>query len=300
MMSSSHQSLSLTMCQHCKSSNGLKKCSCGKVAYCKKSCQQEDWSRHKQDCPMVVVKGVENKGTGLVAIRNIPAGKIVLKEFPLFAFITDNTSPLVPLTAFNTFKKTNTEEVNDYMELFAPERVLADNDCPDLDYVKFCNIFAANAIAVGKIFHNGCKKEKLTGVNKLFSRINHSCKPTTVVDWEIDSSMIEVRALRNIGKGEELTGNYLGELAGVRKERMKVLERNWFFQCQCEVCSLVGWERRINNNTRKFILTQLDQLDPDQADKNNLADMLRDYLEVVAACYTIETEAMVELSLIHI
>jgi SET domain-containing protein len=50
-----------------------------------------------------------------------------------------------------------------------------------------------------------------------FSRINHSCNPlNTVVEWEKESHRIEVRAVRMIKKGEELTGNYLEDLVGTR------------------------------------------------------------------------------------
>ena len=76
MMTSS--TMSLTMCQRntCRSVTSLRHCSCGQVAYCTKSYQLVDWARHKQDCPMVVVRKVKDRGKGLVAVRNISAGTI--------------------------------------------------------------------------------------------------------------------------------------------------------------------------------------------------------------------------------
>merc|ERR1719318_1536262 len=169
-------------------------------------------------------------------------------------------------------------------------------DCPD--YLKFCRIFAANGITIGKIVHSSVDEDHPTGVYKHFSRINHSCNPNTVVEWEEESLRMEVRAVRRIKKGEELTGNYMGDLVGTRKERLAMLEMNWYFKCGCEVCSLTGKERKMNDKVRKFIVRQLERLDPGMIHKNNLSTMLGDYLEVLVACYTIETEAMVELPML--
>ena len=291
-----------TKCSNCMSSKSLKKCSCGKVAYCCKSCQLEDWSSHKAACPIVVVKEVKNKGKGLVALRKITAGRTIFKENPLIACIRDEDSSLVPVTEFCTFKKTKTEELKYFMELFDPDKLdpmlTGSLDCQDPDYIKFCNIFAANAITIGEISQNSLGMNQIAGVYKQFSRINHSCNPNTVVDWESDALEMEVRAIRNIEKGEELTGNYMGELGGTRKERMSMLEKNWFFLCQCEVCNLTGLESEVNDKTREFILKELDRLDPELVNKKNLSRMMSDYLEVLAACYTIETESMVELPML--
>ena len=90
----------------------------------------------------------------------------------------------------------------------------------------------------------------------------------------------------------------MGDLVGTRKERLAMLEMNWYFQCGCEVCSLTGKERKMNDKVRKFIVRQLEKLDPGLIRKNNLSTMLSEYIEVLAACYTIETEAMVELPML--
>jgi len=302
MMLSSTTTISRAMCKNCRSSNSLKRCFCGKVAYCSKACQQEDWAQHKEECPIVVVKKVENKGKGLVAVRKILAGRIIFKENPLIASIRDKDSSLIPVSVYSTFKKTKTEEMKYFMDLFDPDQLdpmlTGSLDCQDPDYIKFCNIFAANAITIGEISQNSLGIDQIAGVYKQFSRINHSCNPNTVVDWASETLEMEVRAVRNIERGEELTGNYMGELGGARKERMARLEKNWFFQCQCEVCNLLGLEREANDKTRKFILKELDRLDPELVNKKNLPRMLSDYLEVLAACYTIEMESMVELPML--
>ena len=60
-----------------------------------------------------------------------------------------------------------------------------------------------------RIIANNCIKvdEKHFGVFHLISRINHSCWPNCVDSKE--KEVKEVTALRNIGKGEEITMSYL-------------------------------------------------------------------------------------------
>ena len=45
-----------------------------------------------------------------------------------------------------------------------------------------------------------------------------------MVEWEKESLRMEVRAVRMVKKEEELTGNYLGDIVGIRKERLAMLE----------------------------------------------------------------------------
>ena len=184
--------MSLTMCQSstCRSVTSLRVCPCGQVAYCTKSCQLEDWARHKKDCPMVVLREVEDRGKGLVAVRNISAGTIIIKEDPLIACKMVKKLSLVPLAEFEEFKKTKPVEMEELMKLHDPQNLdpmMTDNlDCPD--YLRFCRIFAANGITIGKIVHSSVDLEHLTGVYKHFSRINHFCNPlNTVVEWEKES-----------------------------------------------------------------------------------------------------------------
>ena len=56
----------------------------------------------------------------------------------------------------------------------------------------------------------------------------------------------------------------------------------------------------MNDKVRKFIVRQLEKLDPGLIYKTNLSTMLllSEYLELLAACCTIETEAMVELPML--
>jgi len=57
----------------------LSKCSkCHSVTYCSQECQEEDWSRHSDNCISVMVKEYGEKGNGLVASKDIKMGEQIL------------------------------------------------------------------------------------------------------------------------------------------------------------------------------------------------------------------------------
>ena len=67
-------------------------------------------------------------------------------------------------------------------------------------------------------------------LDPLVATINHSCDPNTIVFSE--SSTIEVRSLRPIGKDEEITIEYCDGIMGYDL-RQKALRSDWFFDCKC-------------------------------------------------------------------
>ena len=293
MMSTFTNSLSLSICHTCSSVSSLRLCSCGQVAYCTKSCQQKDWTRHKQDCPMVVIREIEGKGKGLVAIRNISPGTVIFTEEPLVAFKTED----LPWVEFQQFKKMKLGRFQEFMELYDPMQMDSTlSECPDPEYDKFCRIVGANGIS--------SDDKELNGVYGLFSRINHSCIPNVSVEWVLLE--MEVRAVRTVRKGEELVFNYVGVLGlgGTWKDRNDLLQRNWYFDCKCQVCSLTGKEREMNDQARKLIVSQMEKIEKKTKDatKKNLnpkvylSTTLSDLLETLAACY--ENQVIFELPML--
>lgn len=65
-------------------------------------------------------------------------------------------------------------------------------------------------------------------------RINHSCCPNASLDWDLEMGCMEVKALRDLVGGEEVTVSYIDCDAGleVRRERLK----SWNFVCVCVRC----------------------------------------------------------------
>ena len=90
-----------------------------------------------------------------------------------------------------------------------------------------------------------------TALYKDISRINHSCAPNCVWSWKKENlARQEVRACREINKGEEILASYINDVETMSQEdRVKKLE-NWGFACNCQVCSKTGKELESNDKVR--------------------------------------------------
>ncbi|CDI83488.1 hypothetical protein, conserved [Eimeria acervulina] len=62
------------------------------------------------------------------------------------------------------------------------------------------------------------------GLFRLGSMTNHSCWPNAEADFPLDSAALEVRALRPIGRGEEVTVSYIDEALSLHQRRQTLQE----------------------------------------------------------------------------
>ena len=176
-------SLSCSVCGPC---TNVSQCICGQVAYCGEICRIQDWERHGQDCPIVVVREVDVKGKGLVATRDILPGTVIFTEDPLLVI---ERATVVTRDEFIKFQMMDEILKNDFMSLSDPLGLEMDErwiDKLDLDgseeqdLVKFWRIFSVNSVAIGVKESSWLQDQSktdnyLSGVYKQFSRINHSC-----------------------------------------------------------------------------------------------------------------------------
>ncbi|KAI0042507.1 SET domain-containing protein [Auriscalpium vulgare] len=89
-----------------------------------------------------------------------------------------------------------------------------------------------------------------SGIFNDISRINHSCMPNAMYYWIPESLTGEVRALRRIAPGEEITISYL-ELSASYEERREDLRERYGFACTCTSCSLPLEERFVDDSIRE-------------------------------------------------
>lgn len=72
-------------------------------------------------------------------------------------------------------------------------------------------------------------------VDGLLCHINHSCDPNTYI--VMDGPQMQLRALNDIKKGEELYISYIDPTMPLAR-RQSELQQRWFFTCKCNKCSL--------------------------------------------------------------
>ena len=84
------------------------------------------------------------------------------------------------------------------------------------------------------------------------SRMNHSCLPCVEMSMD-EGKETEVRSVREIEEGEEITVSYLKtSLLLPKKERSERLDY-WGFICSCKLCLLSEEESRKNDAERKRV-----------------------------------------------
>lgn len=65
------------------------------------------------------------------------------------------------------------------------------------------------------------------------SAFNHSCRPNATTVW--NGLHMEIRAIRNIPSGDEITTNYV-DIKKSRTDRQLELQDHYYFTCACERC----------------------------------------------------------------
>lgn len=66
--------------------------------------------------------------------------------------------------------------------------------------------------------------------------LNHDCRPNAAYFWDEETFTHYVHAMRTIQPGEEITISYI-DSEKPRAHRMRRLERNWGFKCDCSACT---------------------------------------------------------------
>ena len=179
-----------------------------------------------------LVRRVEGKGLGVVAARDILPGQLIMSEIALILVKRDKSGCLTVNQARQIFKQAA-------MINKVQKEKLVDLHC--LEERKVLNIFKNNCIRVD---------DDNIGLYLLISRINHSCCPNSIV---CQGAVKEVRAMKYIKRGEEITMTYIVNTSDTKIKREEEL-RYWQFTCDCEVCSLSGKNLIENNKIREKIV----------------------------------------------
>ena len=220
----------------------LSKCKgCHAITYCGQECQTEDWPRHSDNCIPVMVTEIPGKGRGLVAARDLKMGELIFYEKAVMTvdmlYENGKLSNETIDSMQKKIKEMSEEDKSQFLKLKYDE---------DLNYnlnqtFKYLSISARDSLDGINIYYynsliDDCKMLFLT-----VALMNHSCAPNSAKSMLTSDSeeKCELRAIRDIPKGEEITIFYLRPAEGVctiSQIRGILLER-FGFSCKCKVCS---------------------------------------------------------------
>jgi len=198
------------------------------------------------------VRTVDTDGRGkiLVTEKSYKQGEMLFVEEPVIEILQESPQPSMKDLKrwIDLFVQLPEEKQQGILELccneVAPKGVLASllgqtgegakalsGDLPVEVVWKFLRIMEGNSFQVPT--DAGVRVELVL----LGSRMNHSCLPNALRGPGREKGTVEVRALRDLGEGEEVNVSYIGEaLSKPTAPRRAILEARWQFKCLCERC----------------------------------------------------------------
>ena len=203
---------------------------CHAVDYCSKDCQVKDLKRHKMVCAPAEMKAVDNRTRGIFATKDFKMGDLIFKVEADMC-LKPGADPLFP--------------GRDYIEIHKQRHMQAD--------LQFTHMKGG-----GGTYLNSWNFTVLTH-NKhclfpLLCQFRHKCSSNATTNVVTDNQFLrEVRAIKDIKKGEEVTINYFftfpkkNELFPylVKEERKSNLARVYDVVCECNHCVLGEDEDKI-------------------------------------------------------
>ncbi|KAI0306263.1 hypothetical protein B0F90DRAFT_1814196 [Multifurca ochricompacta] len=213
----------------------------------------------KSETSCLRVTDVRGKGKGCVAARAVPRGELVARERALY---------IVPRTFLDTQQIARTA-----MAMMTPNQrtaILALYNCKSTDPDDVKGIIGTNGILIpGMPNHDvvyvassKLSRASTTGIDFPFvptipnnSTPFTSCCPNATFRWDNASFSGEIRALRPIPEGEEVTIAYFQEIMAAtarRPERQKYLDE-YNFKCACAICGRSSKERSRSDEDRPTI-----------------------------------------------
>lgn len=200
-----------------------------------------------------VIKDMESKGKGAVAVKDIEEGELILAESPLF------TVPWWVRTSPYPGKEVN-DYILDRLSLLSEKEqasfyALSDCKCSVEEEKSEMGIWRTNNFALGR-----SSKKCDNAIFIAISRFNHSCVPLAEFHWNTDLKRQEIRAIVPIQGGQEITLCYVTSevLTKSKAERQKRFLEHYGFECACPDCQLQG-PRSLENDAMRERVAQLER-----------------------------------------
>jgi len=241
---------------------------------------------------MYVVEATPLKGLGCIATMKIKLGSLISREKPvLYVDPIQREKDRRIIHGMNTSlslaeeAKGKIENVLDIIRVVESFTKLSDSDQEEFlnlkdweepqENVEDSKVFRTHFNMLEKTLNVGLDKIPFQTVKKVAriyktnthhngvclktSRFNHACRPNAECFWNRDTATRDIRAIKTIMKGEEITNVYGSECLP-KKERKNFLSKNWNFECCCETCQLEGKDLETDDEKRrKFKLLEKEQ-----------------------------------------
>ena len=221
----------------------------------------------KAETSCLRVKNVRGKGKGCVAARAVPRGELVARERALLVmprtclspqqFVNGATNKMMPnqRAAFFALHNCGSADPNDALSIISTNSFL-------IPGVPGHNVLYSAVFETFSRLNHRCRASfsfrRCPGTNK---RGAASCCPNAMFRWDRDTFSGEIRALRPISAGEEVTISYSQGIMGpaaVMHERQKFLLECYNFAYP--VCGRLSKVRNRSDEERPTISTYVSDI----------------------------------------
>ncbi|KAI9606417.1 hypothetical protein KEM48_001782 [Puccinia striiformis f. sp. tritici PST-130] len=182
----------------------------------------------REEYPYTLVHMPTKGGLGAVADRKLNIGELVIKDYSLVVITCDISE--IDLDQWGIRLKYMVDLLPfKGRELFAKQHGVGEIDTAWIVSAFQRNVFASPQ---DNDESGGCAFAPEPAVN-----LNHDCRPNVAYKFNNETMQVEMRAMREIAPGEELTISYI-KLVQSREKRQKKLHGTYGFHCGCSLCSL--------------------------------------------------------------
>ena len=222
----------------------LSKCAkCHAITYCSGECQKKDWPRHGWNCVPVMFTEIPGKGRGVVAAKDIKIGELIFIDKPVIEVVEETKGQTRETGPFEIMK--NIENLPSEAKLqFYRMKGFNDESFQDLK----SRMGEMKATFDVLLINSRQDQDSNYYLYLNMNLVNHSCSPNADHGLLLEKDetgkqykRVEIRAIKNICKGEEITYSYFGNIINLccsrRQGRKVFIKNNYGFDCSCSVCS---------------------------------------------------------------
>ncbi|POW15441.1 hypothetical protein PSHT_07073 [Puccinia striiformis] len=192
----------------------------------------------REEYPYTLVHMPTKGGLGAVADRKLNIGELVIKDYSLVVITCDISE--IDLDQWGIRLKYMVDLLPfKGRELFAKQHGVGEIDTAWIVSAFQRNVFASPQ---DNDESGGCAFAPEPAVN-----LNHDCRPNVAYKFNNETMQVEMRAMREIAPGEELTISCRTDSCDLKqtsnwcnpeKKRQKKLHGTYGFHCGCSLCSL--------------------------------------------------------------
>ncbi|KAF9073357.1 SET domain-containing protein [Rhodocollybia butyracea] len=227
--------------------------------------------------PAYEISEVEGKGVGMVATRRIRAGELLVNERPVYAqrkriarpIDYTDTNGYFYLGAVNGLAQASQNAIYALKNSFGPETH------------ELLGILRTNFLT-HDIAEEPDPANDFVGIFPTISRVNHSCTPNSNYYFSFGTFSGELRAIRDVEAGEEITIMYVN-IAAQGRVRRSWLKEDYFFACGCNTCTVSDAEAAASDGRRTQVgrIIRTLEMNPSEAPLSQLE--LQDGLNMAKA-----------------